>query len=162
MISASFNDVSLMRHFIGLDHLHRSAQAAQDNYPPYNIEQIGEDNYVLTLAVAGFAEHEIDISLLNSILAIKGARSTPAANSVFLHRGLSFRDFTRTFTLAEHIQVSSADLRDGILTVHLERRVPDSAKPKRIPIGALVQSLEKAPVSDAETPRARRHSASDL
>ena len=138
MITNTVFPDALMRHFIGLDHMHRLAIEAQQapNYPPFNIEQIGDDNYILSLAVAGFADNEIAISLLNGALTIKGEKPKTDDKTVYVHRGLSFREFSRTFTLAEHVQVIAADLRDGMLTVQLERQVPESAKPKVIPIGA--------------------------
>ena len=158
MINNTLND-ALLRHFIGLDHFARLAQGEQQsiNYPPFNIEQIGEDQYVLTLAVAGFNESELSISLLNSMLTVTGKKTKPQNQSTYLHRGLSFRDFERTFTLAEHVQVVYADLTDGMLTINLERQVPESAKPRNIPIGSILEApktetlLENTKVSSEPT-----------
>jgi molecular chaperone IbpA len=125
----------------------RAAQIDQQsaNYPPFNIEQIGDDQYVLQLAVAGFRENELSLSLHNSVLTVTGKKAKPEGQTNYLHRGLSFRDFERTFTLAEHVQVIFADLQDGMLTINLERQVPESAKPKTIPIGSpTVASIAKA------------------
>jgi len=128
---------AFLRHFIGLNHMDRMIAQQTPNYPPHNIEQIGEDKYVLSLAVAGFSENEINISLLNGALTISGEKITTSTDTktVYLHRGLSQRNFSRTFSLAEHVNVISADLNNGILTIELERQVPESAKPKLIPIG---------------------------
>ncbi len=125
----------LVRHTIGLESLPRLMESAsQTNYPPYNIEQVGEDSYALTIAVAGFAEDEINIVLLNRALTIEGQKTKPTTERTFLHRGISFRDFSRQFTLGDHIEVSNVRLDNGLLTIHLERRLPESAKPKRIAI----------------------------
>ena len=132
--TASLGD-ALLRHFIGLNQSHLLER--ETNYPPFNIEQLDDDHFVLSLAVAGFNETEIDISLLNGVLTINGEKPETETKSVYLHRGLGFRDFVRTFTIAEHIQVLSAELRNGMLTIFLERQIPESAKPKRIAISTI-------------------------
>ena len=118
------------------DDLMRVTQAQSGtNYPPHNVIKTGENSSVIEVAVAGFAEGEIDISVDKQILTIAGAiqRADDAAHE-YLHRGISRRDFRQTFTLAEHVEVKNATVRDGILTVYLEREVPESAKPKAIAI----------------------------
>lgn len=130
-------DDALMRHFIGLDHFNRLAQASQENYPPFNIEHLDDDKYRLSLAVAGFKEEDLSITLHNSVLTIKGEKNKEEkSKQVFLHRGLSLRDFQRTFTLAEHMNVVYAELKNGILAIELQRKIPEYAKPKVIPIGS--------------------------
>ena len=95
----------------------------------------GDDTVVIEVAVAGFAEGEIDIALDKRLLTITGARKREEDSAhEYLHRGISSRDFKHTFTLAEHVEVKSATIRDGILAVHLEREVPEEAKPKSIAI----------------------------
>ena len=135
---------ALLRHVIGLDQFSRFAQAAQGtpNYPPHNIGQTGEDSYRLELAVAGFAKDEIDITLHNGVLTVSGAKrqAGDAENAYdpnfgnFLYRGISFSDFDRQFTLAEHIRVDGISLENGLLVISLERQVPEEAKPKRLAI----------------------------
>jgi molecular chaperone IbpA len=118
------------------DDLMRVAQAQSGtNYPPHNVIKTGEHTSVIEVAVAGFAEGEIDISVDKQILTIAGAikREEDAAHE-YLHRGISRRDFRQSFTLADHVEIKSASVRDGILRVHLEREVPESAKPKAIAI----------------------------
>jgi molecular chaperone IbpA len=118
------------------DDLMRVAQAQSGtNYPPHNVIKTGENTSVIEVAVAGFAEGEIDINVDKQILSITGAikRDEDSAHE-YLHRGISRRDFRQTFTLAEHVEVKSASIRDGILTVCLEREVPESARPKSIAI----------------------------
>ena len=95
----------------------------------------GDDTVTIEVAVAGFAEGEIDISLDKRQLVIKGERKREDDSSYeYLHRGISRRDFTHTFSLAEHVEVKNASIQDGILSVYLERYVPEEAKPKAIAI----------------------------
>ena len=112
-----------------------TAQQSNSNYPPHNVIKTGDNTVTIEVAVAGFAEGEIEISVDQKILTIAGAiqRADDAAHE-YLHRGISRRDFRQTFTLADHVEVKSASVRDGILTVYLEREVPESAKPKAIAI----------------------------
>ena len=118
------------------DDLMRVTQAQSGtNYPPHNVIKTGENSSVIEVAVAGFAEGEIDISVDKQILTIAGAiQRADDDTHEYLHRGISRRDFRQTFTLADHVEVKSASVRDGILTVYLEREVPESAKPKAIAI----------------------------
>lgn len=105
------------------------------NYPPHNVIKTGEHTSVIEVAVAGFAEGEIDISLDKRVLTIGGARKTQdPADWEYLHRGISSRDFRHVFTLAEHVVVKDAVIRNGILSVHLEREIPLEARPKTIAI----------------------------
>lgn len=117
------------------DELMRMNSQQSTNYPPYNIVKQSEDNFYIEVATAGFSEGEIAINLDNRLLTIKGriCRDEDPLNE-YLHRGISSRDFDREFTLAEHVEVVNASQRDGILTVYLERRVPEEKKPKAIAI----------------------------
>ena len=112
-----------------------SSLQTNSNYPPHNVIKTGDDTVTIEVAVAGFAEGEIDIALDKRLLTITGARKrNEDVEHEYLHRGISSRDFKHTFTLAEHVEVKSASIRDGILAVYLEREVPDEAKPKSIAI----------------------------
>ena len=118
------------------DDLQRVTQTqSSTNYPPHNVIKTGDNTVTIEVAVAGFAEGEIDIALDKRLLTITGAkqRDDDAAHE-YLHRGISSRDFKQTFPLAEHVEVKGATIRDGILTVLLEREIPESAKPKSIAI----------------------------
>ena len=118
------------------DDLQRVTQTqSSTNYPPHNVIKTGDDTVTIEVAVAGFAEGEIDIALDKRLLTITGnkQRDDDAAHE-YLHRGISSRDFKQTFPLAEHVEVKGATVRDGILTVLLEREIPESAKPKSIAI----------------------------
>lgn len=111
-------------------------QQSNGNYPPHNVIKTGDNTVTIEVAVAGFAEGEIDISVEKRLLTIAGAitRDDSSKDHEYLHRGISYRDFKHTFTLAEHVEVKSALVRDGILKVYLEREVPEEAKPKSIAI----------------------------
>ena len=116
------------------DDLLRNSQQGQNNYPPYNVVKLSDDNFYIEVATAGFSEGEIDIQLDNRLLTIKGSKKREDATPEYLHQGISNRDFVREFTLAEHVEVSNALIKDGILTVFLERRIPEERKPKTIAI----------------------------
>ena len=102
------------------------------NYPPYNIIKIDDDNYKIEVAVAGFTKGEIDVQTHDGQLIITGDKQAEDGN--YLHNGISNRKFLRTFELSDYVEVASAEVKDGILSVQLERNVPDSMKPKTIDI----------------------------
>lgn len=130
------------RALVGFDRLFdtfesRFANQLSSNYPPYNVIKLNEREYQVEIAVAGFKKEEISVEIDGELLTVKGSVSaTDSDVSVkhYLHRGLSSRDFVRQFTLAEHIKVRTASIQNGILTVNLERVVPDEMKPKLIDI----------------------------
>jgi molecular chaperone IbpA len=127
-----------LRHSIGLDPFARFAEQAASrttNYPPYNIEQYDEDRYLLTLAVAGFSRDDVIVTLKDRTLTVTGTKPQVEDHRTFLHRGIATRDFVRQFHLGEHVEVTEAQLDSGILVIALDRRVPETAKPKVIPIG---------------------------
>jgi len=143
----NFDFAPLFRNAIGFDRLARivdhavqTAPATAQSYPPYNIEKLGEDAYRLTMAVAGFAPEEIELTVKDNTLFVTGRPAqaeTPQAE--LLYRGIAARAFERRFALADHIVVEGADLRNGLLHVGLKRVVPEALKPRRIPIGAAPQ-----------------------
>lgn len=128
------------RHTVGVDRLfdrildqfEHSSQVG--NYPPHDIVKTGEETYEIRLAVAGFSQGEIDVTFHNSELTITGEKKTEPATVEYLHKGISARKFTRSFMLADHVEVKAAVVQDGILTVQLERLIPESARPKSIAI----------------------------
>lgn len=128
----------LFRGTIGFDRLARLVEntAAAQTYPPYNIERTGEDDYRLTVAVAGFRPDELEMTALDNTLVIAGRVKNDAPAGKVLYRGIAARAFERRFVLADHIVVQGADLRDGLLHVALKRVVPESLKPRRIEIGS--------------------------
>lgn len=115
------------------DLLNRTAQST--NYPPYNIVKQSDDSFAIELAVAGFKDGEITITTERNQLTVKGEQAVDLDNQVeYLHRGISARSFTRTWTLADHVEVAGAKSENGILTISLERKVPEEQKPKSIAI----------------------------
>ena len=136
----SFDLPAIHKFGIGFDNMFDEIMRATNgqnnsNYPPHNVIKTGENTVTIEVAVAGFAEGEIDINLDKRSLSIVGARQDKDDDSnEYLHRGISSRDFRHTFTLAEHVEVRNAMIRNGILSVSLERQVPESDKPKSIAI----------------------------
>lgn len=114
---------------LGFDHFERLLESVQksaaDGYPPYNIEQVGEQKLSITLAVAGFSMDDLEVTVEDNQLIIRGRQADDGAERVYLHRGLAARQFQRSFVLAEGIEVTAARLADGLLRVALERPVPE-------------------------------------
>ena len=144
-----FDFSPLFRSTIGFDRLTRLVDAATrvDSaavaYPPYNIEKTGEDAYRLTMAVAGFSQTELDISVQENTLLVTGkAQKEDEAGGGYLHRGIARRTFERRFSLADHMKVTSASLNNGLLYVDVVREVPEAAKPRTIKIGATVETVQ--------------------
>ena len=129
---------SIHKFGIGFDNifddlLNRTAQST--NYPPYNIVKQSDDSFAIELAVAGFKDGEISITTERNQLTVKGEQAVDLDNQVeYLHRGISARSFSRTWTLADHVEVAGAKSENGILTISLERKVPEEQKPKSIAI----------------------------
>ena len=129
----------LFRHSVGFDRLQHLADAALQSgnnaksYPPYNIEQVGECGYRISMAVAGFSEVDLDVTCKENTLVVSGDQ--PEGEHVtYLHRGIAGRAFERRFELAEHIKVSSANLVNGMLQIELVCEIPEEKKPRSVPI----------------------------
>ncbi len=121
---------------------------AGDNYPPFNISRRGEDNYRITLAVAGFRPGDIDITAQQNLLVVQGKKRDEAEDgSELIHVGIANRGFERRFELADFVRVERADLADGLLIVDLVREVPDAMKPRKIAIGGTA-TLTAVPTGD--------------
>jgi molecular chaperone IbpA len=136
-----FDQAALNRALIGFDQLFdsfesRFANQLTTNYPPHNVVKTDEDTYVIEMAVAGFKKNEIAVEVEQDMLTIRGETTSPteSAQRMYLHRGLSSRDFERTFSLAEHMIVKGAEIKDGILTITIERIIPEDKKPRLIDI----------------------------
>jgi len=126
--------------FVGFDHiakdLERLAQAHQkDHYPPHNVVKHNDDEFLIELAVVGFKEKDIDITMHDGILTVKGDRESRRDQNLYVHKGISGRKFERSFRLSEFVEVTGADLEDGLLTIHLERIIPEEKRPRKILIG---------------------------
>ena len=138
----SFDIPSIHKFGIGFDNMFDelmrvSAQQSTSNYPPYNIVQINEDEYMISLAVAGFGLDNLSVTKDKKFLIIEGKEYQPDSKKIvpnYLHKGISNRDFRREFQLADHVEISNAHLELGILSVYLKREVPEDAKPKTIAI----------------------------
>ncbi len=104
------------------------------SYPPYNIERVGENEYRISMAVAGFGEQDLTIEVKENMLSIRGEKQTETEETTFLHRGIAARSFERRFQLADHVVVKSAGLENGLLHVDLVRELPEAMKPRTIPI----------------------------
>jgi molecular chaperone IbpA len=118
-----------------------------DNYPPFDLVQEGEDRYRITLAVAGFQPGEIDVTQQQNLLIVSGRKSDDKGPH-YIHRGIAVRPFERRFGLADHVQVKSAQLKDGILSIELEREIPEEMRPRKIHIGGeSVRRLEGEPAA---------------
>lgn len=129
------------RASVGFDRLFNTldrqfANSVSTSYPPYNIIQENENSYKIEIAVAGFREDEIDITVKDYSLTVTGEqkRDENVEGLTYLHKGISARNFTRSFTLGDHVEVKSATVQNGLLVINLEREVPEAAKPKKIPI----------------------------
>ena len=139
----------LWRSTIGFDRLFDLAETAQrageDNYPPYNIERLGDDRYQISLAVAGFSPDDITVTAEQNVVTIEAGK-TEKTEREFLYRGISTRAFKRQFSLADHVQVKSATFDNGLLKIELVREIPEAMKPRKIAIAAAardnVQQLE--------------------
>lgn len=129
------------------DFLENSGRAEQENYPPFDIEKLGDDSYRITLAVAGFKRDEIEIVAHQNMLTISGRKSDERGrDGNYLHMGIATRAFERRFELADFVQVSGAELADGLLRIDLQREVPEAMKPRKIDIGGIAPAtIESAP-----------------
>jgi molecular chaperone IbpA len=140
----SFDIPAIHKFGIGFDNMFDdlmrvTTQQSSTNYPPYDIVQINEDEYMISMAVAGFGHNNLSVTKDKKFLIIEGKHSSETvenedSSAKYLHKGISERSFRREFQLADHVEISNAHLELGILSIHLKREVPESAKPKTIAI----------------------------
>jgi len=134
----TFDLAPLYRSTVGFDRLFSMLDGFESapGYPPYNIERTGENDYRITVAVAGFAQDDLSIEVKENTLTIKGAKQAKEEQrGQVLHQGIAARAFERVFQLADHVVVKSAQLENGLLHVDLVREIPEAKKPRQIPIG---------------------------
>jgi molecular chaperone IbpA len=126
----------LYRSTVGFDRLAKLLDSGfdADGFPPYNIERLGENAYRITMAVAGFDKDELNIEVKEQALVVSGVKKADETEPVFLHRGIAARSFERRFQLADHVEVSGAEVKDGLLHIALERNLPERMKPRTIAI----------------------------
>ncbi|MCB1463769.1 MAG: Hsp20 family protein [Nitratireductor sp.] len=153
-MSTTFDFSPLFRSSIGFDRMLNALESASrvesfDNWPPYDIAKTGEDDYRLTLAVAGFSQDELTITQERNMLLVSGQK-TGQADAEYLHRGIAGRSFQRRFELADHMRVDGANLVNGLLTIDLKREIPEEMKPRRIEI-ATSEALPKVETKQIET-----------
>jgi molecular chaperone IbpA len=138
----------LWRSTIGFDRLFdlidETQQKTEDNYPPYNIERLGEDRYQISLALAGFSPDEIAVTAEQNVLTVEGRKSDKDQHE-YMYQGISARPFKRQFNLADYVRVTAATFDNGLLRVELVREIPEAMKPRRIainggaPVGQITQ-----------------------
>jgi len=150
----AFDFSPLFRSTVGFDRIFDLLDSAQrvstvDNWPPYDIVKTGEDQYRVTLAVAGFGENELNVTQERNLLLVSGDKSV-GEDTQYLHRGIAGRSFQRRFELADHVRVAGANLANGLLTIDLKREIPEAMKARRIDIKADL-SLPKADAPQIES-----------
>ncbi|GMN13632.1 Hsp20 family protein [Altererythrobacter sp. MTPC7] len=141
-----FDFTPYRRSTVGFDRLfdileNQNRAGGGDNYPPFNIEKRGDDDYRITLAIAGFREQDLDITAQQNLLTVIGRKREDSPEGEMLHVGIANRGFERRFELADYVRVKNADLADGLLTVDLVREVPEAMKPKKIAVNGQQPSL---------------------
>ncbi len=154
----AFDLTPLYRSTIGFDRLGTlldqfgTFDSDAPSYPPYNIERVGENEYRISMAVAGFGEGDLDIELKENTLTIRGEKKTETQDrdSTFLHRGIASRSFERRFQLADHVAVTGATLENGLLHVDLKRELPEAMKPRSIPIATKTEKTGQPKVIDSK------------
>ena len=143
----AFDFAPYRRSTVGFDRLfdmleNSSVGQAQENYPPFDLIKLGDNDYRIELAVAGFKPDELDITAQQNVLLVTGRKKEESEEngSNYIYRGIATRSFERRFALADHIQVRGADMKDGLLAIELVREIPEAMKPKKINIGGSQQS----------------------
>jgi molecular chaperone IbpA len=146
----------LYRSTIGFDHLaallDQFASDGDNGFPPYNIERLDENEYRISMAVAGFGDEDLSLEVKEGVLTVRGEKQAQPKDKEYLHRGIAARNFERRFRLADHVEVTGAALENGLLHVDLKREIPEAMKPRTIKIG----TGQTGPrVIDAETQKLR-------
>lgn len=147
----------LYRSTIGFDHLGQlldqfTSSDGDSGFPPYNIERLAENEYRISMAVAGFGDADLNIEVKEGMLTVRGEKQAQAKDREYLHRGIAARNFERRFRLADHVEVTGATLENGLLHVDLKREIPEAMKPRTIKIG---NATSGARVIDADTQKLR-------
>jgi molecular chaperone IbpA len=152
---SAFDFSPFRRSSVGFDRLfdmleNSSFGQTQENYPPFDLIKVGENEYRIELAVAGFKPDELDITAQQNVLIVSGRKNEDSEQkgSDYIYRGIATRSFERRFALADHINVKAADMKDGLLAIDLVREIPESMKPKKINIGG----TERSAIGSGEKP----------
>lgn len=146
----AFDFSPLYRSTVGFDRLFdlldQNAQIEpMTSWPPYNIEKLGDDQYVITMAIASFSPDEVEIVQKENLLVVSGQKKVSEEGKQYLHRGIATRAFKQSFNLADHVKVTTASLENGLLTIALKREVPEALKPRRIEIASNGSAEKKQP-----------------
>lgn len=145
-----FDFAPLYRSTIGFDRLAQLLDGAAGfdgdatSFPPYNIERLADNEYRITMAVAGFGQDEVKIEVKEQTLSVRGEKKAEDKERTFLHRGIAARSFDRRFQLADHVEVKGADLQNGLLHIDLVRNLPERMKPRTIAIGSEAKQIAAA------------------
>ena len=157
---SAFDFAPYRRSTVGFDRLfdmleNSSAAGTGENYPPFDLIKLGDNQYRIELAVAGFKPDEIDITAQQNVLIVSGRKNEESEekSSDYIYRGIANRSFERRFALADHIQVRAADLKDGLLAIELVREIPEAMKPRKIDIGG---GADRSAIGGGEQPASKR------
>jgi molecular chaperone IbpA len=166
---SAFDFAPFRRSTVGFDRLfdmleNSSLGQSQENYPPFDLIKLGDNDYRIELAVAGFKPDELDITAQQNVLVVSGRKKDESEDkgNNYVYRGIATRSFERRFALADHIQVRGADMKDGLLSIELVREIPEAMKPKKIDIGEAgrkPETIEAKAEKKPETAEAEAHSA---
>src|SRR3954469_19205139 len=160
---SAFDFAPFRRSTVGFDRLfdmleNSNAGQGKENYPPFDLIKLGDNDYRIELAVAGFKPEELDITAQQNVLIVTGRKKDESEEkaSNYVYRGIATRSFERRFALADHIQVRGADMRDGLLSIELKREIPEAMKPKKINIGDSQRAERSAIGSRSDQPASRQ------
>lgn len=162
---SAFDFSPFRRSTVGFDRLfdmleNTSLGQGQENYPPFDLIKLGDNEYRIELAVAGFKPDELDITAQQNVLIVSGRKKDEdeQKGNAYIYRGIATRSFERRFALADHIQVRGANMKDGLLSIELKREIPESMKPKKINIGGSerVEQRERSAIGSGEQPASKQ------
>jgi molecular chaperone IbpA len=160
---SAFDFAPFRRSTVGFDRLfdmleNSTLGQAQENYPPFDLIKLGDNDYRIELAVAGFKPDEIDITAQQNVLLVSGRRKEEddQTGNNYVYRGIATRSFERRFALADHIQVKGADMKDGLLSIELVREIPEGMKPKKINIGGSAHKHDQIGGGSGEQPASKQ------
>ena len=146
----TYDFTPLFRSTVGFDRLFDTIESnVRPDWPPYNIEKTGDHQYRISMAIAGFTPEEIELVQQGNVLSITGQKNSEPKHQEMLHQGLASRSFKQTFSLADHVKVTSADLANGLLLVELVREIPEQLKPRRIELGSHAAALTRQDTGQA-------------
>src|SRR3982750_2868868 len=159
---SAFDFAPYRRSTVGFDRLfdmleNSSLGQSEENYPPFDLNKLGDNDYRIELAVAGFKPDELDITAQQNVLIVSGRKKDESEEraSNYVYRGIATRSFERRFALADHIQVRGADMKDGLLSIDLVREIPEAMKPKKINIGESSRE-ERSAIGSSDQPASKQ------